>query len=270
MPRLASLAMYAAPPPLADATRQLWAHLRDGLRAAGIAAVPDALDETIGHAAAWLDPQLLLAQTCGYPFVRSLRGRVRLIATPVYGHPGCDGALSGSVVVGRDQLPAGSIADLRGTRAAINDPMSNSGANLLRHLVAPHARAGRFFASVVETGSHLASLAAVAEGHADLAAIDCVTYANVARFAPKRLAGTRILGETVRTPGLPLITRGGASDDEVAALREALTRFVANPALATTCDTLGLRGFELLEDAAYDHILDIEREAVALGYSRLA
>lgn len=268
--RIASLAMYRDPPPVATATRAFWAYLRDRLREGGLADVPERLDEAIAHDAAWLDPRLLLAQTCGYPFASRLRGRVRLVATPVYDHPGCDRATNGSFVIVHAGSPASSVADLRGRTAAVNDPLSNSGMNLLRHIVAPHAIGGRFFDRVIESGSHVASLALVADGQADAAAIDCVTYGNLARFAPERLAGTRILAETAKTPGLPLITRATASDREVAMLRDALTRFAGDPASARTRDTLGLRGFEMTPESAYDAVLEIEREAMTRGYPGLA
>lgn len=268
--RIASLAMYRDPPAVAAATRALWMHLRDGLRESGIADAPERLDEAIAHDIAWLDPRLLLAQTCGYPFARWLRGRVRLVGTPVYDHPGCAGAMTGSFVIVRADSPASSVADLRGTPAAINDRLSNSGMNLLRHLVAPYARDGRFFGRVIESGGHVASVALVADGDAAVAAIDCVTYGNLARFAPERLAGTRILAETAKTPGLPYITRATASEREVAALRDTLSRVAEDPAAASIRETLGLRGFEVLPESAYDAVLEIERKAISLDYSRLS
>jgi ABC-type phosphate/phosphonate transport system substrate-binding protein len=268
--RIASLAMYCDPPPVAAATRALWAYLGGRLRKAGMRDVPRRLDETIAHDAAWLDPRLLIAQTCGYPFALRLRGRVRIVATPVYDHPGCDGATSGSFVVVRAGAPAKSVVDLRGRVAAINDPFSNSGTNLLRRLVAPHAVGGRFFGGVIESGSHAASLAMVANGTADVAAIDCVTYGNIARFAPRRLAGVRVLAETAKTAALPLITRAEASDAEVALLRDALAHATRDALLAPARATLGLRGFSLLPESAYDTVLMLERQAIALGYPTLA
>ena len=262
--------MYRDPPVIADATRGLWAFVRERLRAAGMADVPDALDETVAHDAAWCDPRLLLAQTCGYPLATRLAGRVRVVATPVYDHPGCQGALNGSFVIVRADAAFANLAELRGQVAAINDRTSNSGMNLLRHTIAPHAMGGRFFARVVESGSHRASLALVASGAADVAAIDCVTFGNLARFAPEAVAGVRILAETAKTPGLPLITRADASADAVEALRRALLAFADEPAAAPLRDVLGLSGFAVLPDGTYDAVLALEREAVALGYPVLA
>jgi len=268
--RLASLAMYRDPPEIAEATRELWAYLRTRLRTAGMGEVPEALGESMPHDAAWLDPRLLLAQTCGYPLATRLQGRVRLVATPIYEHPGCEGVLNGSFVIVRADAAPASVADLRGTVAAINDWTSNSGMNLLRHTIAPYAEGGRFIARVVESGSHRASLALVAQGAADVAAIDCVTFGNLARFAPDAVAGVRILAETAKTPGLPLITRAAASDGEIAMLRGALDAFASDPAAAALREILGLRGFRVLADGVYDTVLMLEQEAAGLGYPLLA
>jgi ABC-type phosphate/phosphonate transport system substrate-binding protein len=262
--------MYVDPPPLRRATRMLWAHIRDSLRAAGLDKVPEVADETLALEDAWLHPGLLLAQTCGYPFATRLRGHVRLVATPCYDHPGCSGPISGSFLIVRADESAASLADLAGRRAAINYRTSNSGHNLLRAATAPFAQGEPFFAQVVETGGHGASIAALAAGAADVAAIDCVTWGNFARFAPERVAALRILGETPKTPGLPLITRGDASDAEVALLRAALDQAAADPALAEPRAILGLNGFATLTDADYDAVLQLERDAITLGYPVIA
>jgi len=267
--RVAALAMYDAPAEVADANDALWAGLRDRLRAAGLAGVPDELARSGSYADPWLDPRLLLAQACGFPYVRHLKGRVRLVATPVYGFAGGTGAERRSVVVVAAEAPFAGVADLRGARAAINDPGSNSGANLFAALVAPLAVNGRFFSSVTVTGGHRESLAAVAAGRADVAAIDSVTFGHLAAHAPEETAGVRVLAETPGGPGLPLITRGEASDEEVAVLREALAGVLADPGLAAARQTLGLVGMEVLGDADYAVLARYASEAAALGYREL-
>jgi ABC-type phosphate/phosphonate transport system substrate-binding protein len=268
--RIAALAMYDAPAAVSAANDALWAGLRDRLRATGVAGVPEGLDRSGGYADPWLDPRLLLAQTCGFPYVRHLRGRVRLVATPVYGFPGGEGAERRSVVVVAADAPFAGVEDLRGARAAINDPGSNSGANLLAALVAPLARDGRFFATVTVTGGHRESLAAVAAGRADVAAIDSVTFGLLARHAPAEVAGVRVLCETPGGPGLPLITRGEATDEEVLELREALADVLVDAELAAARETLGLVGVEMLGDADYAVLARYSDEAAARGYRELA
>jgi ABC-type phosphate/phosphonate transport system substrate-binding protein len=268
--RLASLAMYTTSPPVAAATNALWNFLRDGLRQEGFADVPEALDAELPYNEAWLHPDLLLAQTCGYPYVRHLRGKVRLVATPAYSHAGCDGPNMCSFIIVRSGSEVRSLEDLRGARAAINDPGSNSGANLFRAAIAPIAGGRPFLSSVIATGGHRSRFDAVRTGEAEVAAIDCITYGNVQRFDPQALSGIRVLSQTARGPGLPLITRANASDEEVAGLRRVLEKAVTDPALAETRATLSLTEFAVLSDADYEPLAEFEREADRLNYPAVA
>lgn len=268
--RLASLAMYASPPPLAEATAVLWTFLSKTLKGAGLDEAPATLDDAVDYHQAWTRPDLLLAQTCGFPYVKHLRGKVRLVATPVYGHPGCDGPFMCSFIVVAKDSAVQSLEDLRGTRAAINQPDSNSGSNLFRAAIAPLSLGGRFFSSVVETGGHRNSIAAITAGNADVAAIDCITYGNVLRFDPESLAGIRILTQTVSSPGLPFITRGNASDQEVKLLRQGLQQAVTESSLASVRDVLRLKDFAVLSDADYEPLAALERQAQLLGYPLIA
>lgn len=266
---VASLAMYVSPPPLDDATRLFWRALGKRLRGYGVEA-PEALDEDLRYDEAWLRPDLVFGQTCGYPYVRQLRGKVQLVASPVYGLPGCDGARKCSFIVVNARSSAMSIEDLRGKRAAINQPGSNSGYNLFRAFVAPHAVDGRFFSSVIETGGHRASMEAVSTGVADVAAIDCVTFGNTLRFDPDSVARLRILAETTKGPGLPFITMASTSPRDLEILRRALAETIADPQLSDTCDTLSLKGVSLLGDADYEVLAELDRDAARRGYPVIA
>ncbi|SDA57894.1 PhnD/SsuA/transferrin family substrate-binding protein [Sinorhizobium sp. NFACC03] len=266
---IASLAMYVSPAPLKDAMRQFWEALADRLRAVGVDA-PTALQEDMRYDEAWLRPDLLFGQTCGYPYVQRLRGQLQLVATPVYGLPGCDGPLKCSFIIVNAKSAARSIEDLRGARAAINDPGSNSGYNLFRASVAPHAIDGRFFSSVLQTGGHVASIDAVSSGVADIAAIDCVTFGNTLRFDPDRVAGVRILAETKKGPGLPFITAASTPAKDLVLLRRVLAETIADPALAEICDTLSLRGISLLGDSDYEALAALDRDAAGQGYPTIA
>ncbi|MFS8110498.1 PhnD/SsuA/transferrin family substrate-binding protein [Rhizobium jaguaris] len=268
--RLSNIAMYTGQPPLAAATDALWAYIRERLRKAGVADVPETLEKDITHDEAWIRPGLLLAQTCGFPYVKRLRGKVQLVATPVYDLPGCDGPSMRSFVIVRKDSPVEALADLRGLTAAINDPSSNSGTNLFRAAIAPLAENGRFFGCVIETGGHLRSIDAVAAGKADVAAIDGITFGNAKRFDPDRVADVRILTETVAGPGLPFITGSETSAGDLTLLRQILADIATEPTLADARDVLSLRRFEVLGDADYEPLAELERRAIALGYPVIA
>ncbi len=269
---LASLGMYDMAW-LAASNRTIWAWLRDRLRASGVREAPDTLEDHMPLWDIWRSPDLLLAQTCGYPLL-TLGDAVQMVATPTYDLRGCEGPLYRSLLVVAARVSAESIGELRGLRAAVNDWDSNSGMNAFRAAIAPHAGAARadggFFAEVVTTGGHMLSLAALRDGRADVAAIDCVSYGLTARHRPELLRGTRVIGETAAIPGLPLITAAGTGKDTVLALRGALRALIASPEMAWHRATLGLTGFAVLPRATYDSIGAMEDAAVALGYPRLA
>ncbi len=261
---LAALPMYDLPE-LRAATDALWSAIAERLAGRGVK-TPDALTRGPSLDALWTDPRLLLAQTCGYPLVTSLKGRVTLVGTPCYRAEGCDGASYRSAIVVRASEPACTLADARGRRCAMNDAASNSGMNLLRHAIMPFAAGGaRFFGEIVWTGAHAASLRAVLDDRADVAAVDCVTWAQLRRVRPEATAGLRVLGWTASTPGLPLITSARTDAHTIDALRSALDGVARDPALAAIRDALLLDGFTVLEPGAYDAVLELERHARSAG-----
>jgi ABC-type phosphate/phosphonate transport system substrate-binding protein len=271
--RIAALPMYDLPE-LAAANDALWSAIAERLNDLGVDDIPNGLTREGPLEAIWTDPRLLLAQTCGYPLVTSLRGRVQVVATPRYSAEGCEGVLYRSAVVVRAEDPATRLADVRSRRLAVNDLASNSGMNLLRAEIAPLAaeppfRGAPFFAKVTLTGAHVASLEAVAAGEADAAAIDCVVWAHLRRFRPALTQGLRILAWTRSAPGLPLIASASLDVAQVQALRTALTGVAQDQSLAAVRATLRLEGFETMAEAAYAPILALEAAAIAQGYPHL-
>lgn len=264
---VASLGMYDYPF-VADANRLLWSAMAAYLRAAGIAA-PIALDPAEPRDV-WADPRLLFGQTCGYPFTTALRGRVSLIATPIYSFEGCEGPNHCSFVVVSAKSRDRSLAGFAGTRAALNARDSNSGMNLFRALLAPIARGRPMFSEVVITGSHAASLAAVAEGAADIAAIDCVSCGLLRKNRPELFEGVAVIAQTQSAPGLPFVINAELGKSLAAAVRVALFAAFNDPALADARAALGLKGAAILDDLEYGKIAEIERGAIALGYPELA
>ena len=261
MTRLVSWPMYVVDP---AAVAGFWSRLRQALAAVGLDGVPAALtrpDDLVAH---WRDPALLLSQACGFPFVTSLAGHVRYVATPCFTAPGCEGASYRSAVVVRRDEPARNLAAMRGRRAAFNSRDSQSGYNGLRALVAPLAQGGRFFGGTLETGSHRLSIRAVRSGAADLAAIDVVTLALLGDHAPDEVEGLRILDHTAPIPGLPFITAADTSDADLARLRQAVGEACRGDTDAT--QRLRLDGVAVLPVASYDAILMQHNVAREAGY----
>jgi ABC-type phosphate/phosphonate transport system substrate-binding protein len=244
------------------ATDRMWATIRDRLRERGISA-PEGLTRDAHVHAVWGRQDLLLGQTCGYPYWQGLRRHTEILATPIYGFAGCEGPNHRSFILARADDARTDLAPFRGDRVAVNSFDSNSGMNLLRAAVAPLAGGKPFFADVVDTGGHALSVVAIVEGRADIAAIDCVTYALLARGASQLIAATKIIGETPSSPALPFIASRALPAATRAAVRQVLRELPPIP-------ELGLTGVAFLPETAYARVEEIEREAVDAGYPRLA
>lgn len=201
---IASLAMYDVGPAIA-ANDRLWALIRDRLRAVGIAA-PQGL--TRGDAAywpAWQSPDLVLSQTCGYPFRAMLHDKVTYVGTPDYGVEGCAPGQYRSVFVARKDDPRQTLAAFDNAPFAYNEALSQSG------WAAPQTHAaglGLRLPPALHSGGHRCSAQAVAAGRADIAALDAVTWALMQDHDPV-VPALKTVGHTAPSPGLPCITAKG-------------------------------------------------------------
>lgn len=240
---IASLGMYDRAECQA-ANDRFWALIRDGLRARGIAA-PDAL--TRGEAAywpAWQAADLVLSQTCGAPYRTRLHGTVTLVGTPDYGLPGCAPGYYQSVLVIRADDPRDRLAAFGDAGFAYNDTLSQSGwAAPLTHA----ASLGLRLTPTLETGGHALSALAVAEGRADIAALDAQTWRLICRHDAPLAGRLRVLEATPPTPGLPLIAGPGADGPATfAAVADAIAALSGDDR-----DLLGLRAIIAIPATTY-------------------
>lgn len=238
---IATLSMYDWPGQSAhwDA---LWRHVRDALRARGLPA-PDALTRQGSLWDHWQSPNLILGQTCGMPYRQRLHGRVRLVGTLDHGLPGVPAGHYNSVLVARRDV-AGGIADFADRTLAYNGLDSESGWAAPQNHAARH---GFRFTRKLHTGAHRDSARAVAEGRADIAAIDAETWRLLETYLPETAGALRVIARTEPTPGLPLITAKDRDADAVfAAVEEALS--AVDPA---TREALHIRGIVRIPAADY-------------------
>jgi len=238
---IAALPMYDWPEVRSEVDAQ-WAQLKDALRRRGIDA-PEALTRQNRPAgefdpdALWRDPALLFAQTCWGPMGLGLGNHVQVIGQPDYSafEGGLGEFYSSAVVMRRASSPDNGAGDapappdgramlplhlLRGGRLAFNSPDSMSGILALTGDLEAMGEGIGIFAGHVASGGHRASIVAVAQGRADVAAIDCRSWAMARRFEPaaRELA---VVGWTGRRKGLPYICAENLPPQTVAALREA-------------------------------------------------
>lgn len=197
-----SLPMYDWPEVRADLD-ELWLRISVALNEQGVD-TPPGLDRQTDLELGWLRPDLLLSQTCGLPYVRRLIGRVTLVAGVDQGLPDLLPGQYCSRIVAHKAAEK-PLCAFRGARVAINSLESQSGAGSLCHVLLPMAESGRFFTELHLTGSHAGSIRAVAEGRADIAAIDAMTWELARRHLPqaRELA---VIASTPATAGLPMIT----------------------------------------------------------------
>ncbi|NJR13763.1 MAG: PhnD/SsuA/transferrin family substrate-binding protein [Phyllobacteriaceae bacterium] len=226
---IAGLPMYDWPE-LQAGNDTLWQDCARWLALKGIAA-PNALTRTGDLYDLWLSPQLLLAQTCSYPLETALRGKVSYVATPSYDCAGCEvpGHYRSVIIMAGAGAPMpvpdhtdAALPDWPKTaRLAYNGRDSMSGWQALARDLAKTGRAMPMHA--FESGSHRQSIQMVANGQADLAAIDCVSWAHALAWEPAA-RHVHVAGWTAMRPGLPLITRLGCTEAELDLLRDMARR----------------------------------------------
>ncbi|AWC23534.1 phosphate/phosphite/phosphonate ABC transporters, periplasmic binding protein [Aminobacter sp. MSH1] len=195
-----------------------------GIRNAGgetIAPDPATLSpEELDLPTLWRHPKLLFGQTCWGPMeITGLDAAVRVIGQPNYdGIEGGRGELyssaivvqRGSVTADHAHAPDGDVPliplDLiRDKRFAFNSHDSMSGFIGISRDLAGLGEGLRIFSDRIESGGHRNSIVAVAEGRADVAAIDCQSWALAQRFEPAA-RDVMVLGWTAKRKGLPFIT----------------------------------------------------------------
>lgn len=259
--------MYAFNDDLVGAWQQLFACFTGLLDASGNQKIELRFDS---DQSLLRDPGLFFGHTCGYPLMKHLKDRVTPFCVPVFDAPGTDGKLYSSRFIVATNSAIEALDECRGKVAAMNAADSNSGMNVLRYAIAKYNPCAAFFSTVVQTGGHLHSLEAVADGTADVAAIDCVSYQLIQDHWPELVDQVRSIGFSVKTCGLPFVfPKSSICDTDLGLLVDSL-----NQALAKTPETirnrLHLLRFEpaVLED--YQPIVDLEAFAIDSGYPHLS
>jgi ABC-type phosphate/phosphonate transport system substrate-binding protein len=242
----AGLPMYDLPE-VRSYTDSLYEAIAAELRTRGVDA-PESLQRDLpslrDH---WLDPQLLLSHTCGYPAVDALDAKVEVLGSwaTVTDDEGSPGWYRTLIVVRDDDMRADDLKSFirGGLRLCANGPESLSGwISLSCFLHAEHVTDELLSneVSVLVTGGHAATLAAIAANEADLASVDPWTFHQLARWRPAATAGLRVIGRGPTVAVTPLITR---LDGPVTVLRESLAAVALNPEHLETLTALGIAGF---------------------------
>lgn len=168
----------------------------------------------------WRHPRLLFGQACWGPMeTTGLSQLVRVIGQP--GYDGIEGGrgefYSSAIVMRRSDFATSDAAAplgyapmipldlIRGRRLAFNGRESMSGYVGMSRDLAVLGESLAVFAEQLESGGHRASIVAIAEGRADLAAIDCKSWQLAQRLEPAS-RDLMVVGWTGKRKGLPYIT----------------------------------------------------------------
>jgi ABC-type phosphate/phosphonate transport system substrate-binding protein len=202
-------------PEVRPAWDELWSLTRANLERAGQAA-PQHLIHDDADQVHWNDGGLLLGQTCGWPFVSSLRDEVTPLARFDFALAGNPAGHYHSVFVTHeflefaDPLAIGGWIGKANPRIAINAADSQSGCRVFGECFAERfeARTG----SISISGSHRRSIRMVAAGKADICAVDAVSWRLALAHEPAAKS-LHIAARSAAVPGLPLITSNRAGVD---------------------------------------------------------
>ena len=267
---IADLSMYDWPGVRVE-TDAFWAEVARRLGEAGIEA-PAALARNPDVDASWNDPDLLLGQTCGMPFVSGDCGEARIVARPDYGLPGANGGLYRSAIIVRAEDATGdatgdasgsgpqAVLAQQGRRVVVNEWRSFSGHVTLRAYLAGLRGGARdpFFGAVAMSGQHVESARMVARGEADVAALDGVGWVLLQTHEPETASRLAVLDMTAAAPALPFITAPRFNP-----IRDTLVTALAGAAAALP-PVAGLpRAVAAADDGDYQPIREFARAAAA-------
>jgi ABC-type phosphate/phosphonate transport system substrate-binding protein len=217
----------------------------------------------------WARADLGAVFMCGYPVALKMAPVVPL-AAPI---PRASWAL-GQPLYRTDLIVRAGTAYRRleetfGGRAGWTVRHSQSGFNALRHELLAHRTPTRptLYAQVQgELVTARNVLDAVREGRIDVGPLDAYWHLLIARHAPELTAGVRVLASTPVTPMPAFVAAADAPADMVERLRAAFAGAASRPWFAAVSEPLLLEGFAAVSVAAYEPLLEWDREARAAGY----
>ena len=241
----------------------LWRRWSQALDARGISA-PEELERPRDLESLWSDPELLVAQICSLPCVLHMEAAVRIFAFPGYSAPGCGKGRYSSHIVVRKDSPGEDLSEFAGAVFAVNDPHSQSGHTAMVMELVRQGLPMPFFREARVSGAHRESVRMVAEGTADVAAIDCTSFRHFQANGNPQVDQVRIIGRTPAAPAPPFITSANREPEVDSILYETLCETIADPELRTAREALFLDTVE-----PPDGLVDAGMEEVRAAWKRV-
>ena len=201
--------------------------------------------------------RLILGHICAITFAQAKTGLYHYLGALSPRAPETPQGHYRSVIVAHKNSAIQSMSDIDPARhqIAVNEIGSFSGQIILSHMLLSHGALA--FPHQTLTGGHALSAKAVAEGRADLTALDEISYALIKRNDPKTAKNLRIVGHSASHPGLAFVTSGQTDAATLALLRARLLQFFETPSGQALAEVLDLRGATYIDPAAYKPLCDL-------------
>ncbi|MHB1016987.1 MAG: substrate-binding domain-containing protein [Coriobacteriia bacterium] len=200
--------------------------------------------------------QLDMAFVCTGAYIegRDAFGMEILAAPVVYGEP----VYYSYTIVNTDSNATG-LADLKGTRFAFTDPISNTGTLVPTYLLGQMGETpDTFFSEYIYTYSHDRSIRAVADGLVDAAAVDSLIYDYMEATGDPTIEGTRILSTSEPFGIPPIVVHPDLDPDLKRQLRSIMLEMHADPKGRATLSAIKIDRFEVISDSAYDSVREMQ------------
>ncbi|MTI08470.1 phosphate/phosphite/phosphonate ABC transporter substrate-binding protein [Curvivirga aplysinae] len=200
MTSLAILPMYDWPE-IRSYTDRYYMNLKEAISNAGFAAPDTLLHDQDDLKTIWRSPDLIIAQTCGLPFMRFLQGDVAHLGSPIYNN-NCTAGFYNSVIIARDTYELGELHQMK---FGCNGFDSQSGYACMQNHFIEKGYSYLPSEDIIVTGSHRNSINAVYAGEIDYAVIDNVSW-KLALNHETATSKVKVIGHTQERASLPYIS----------------------------------------------------------------
>lgn len=248
-------------------TNRLWAELTTLLRDSGIDC-PTTLDRKTASAEQWTSGACLFSQTCGWPYIDHIYSHLTSITTPVYDIEGCNGTTHRSRLVCRIDDKRSTLAEFSGATVVINEADSQSGHQAMKSALTTASLPAPFFSKGFVSGAHRQSIQLVANGQADICAVDPVSWQLALRYEKTVTDALHVIGEGPKIPGLPLVCSREYADAMLAADITTKVEKLFNDELDNDIrEHLFISGARKLADDDYRVLAELNAQAIAAGHA---
>lgn len=208
-------------------------------------------------------PYATLAETPDCPF--------QLLAAPIlrgerYRHR----PIYFSDVIVRKESPCASFDDLGGCAWALNQRESHSGWNVVVYSLLKRGKTPDFFGQLIETGSHLNSIAHVLSGKADATAIDSQVLDVFLSHNATAAAALRTLAILGPSSIPPVVIARSVNQTLRRKIQEVLLTMHEDPQAASALRSGAIERFVTVKDEDYDDIREMRDCSRAYAAERSA